>query len=61
MRLKGLNEYDICNFRLPSMFIIFPTCSFKCDKLHGRQVCQNGALANSPDIEISVERNYVKK
>ena len=32
------------------------SCSFKCDKLSGRQVCQNGALANSPNIKISVGR-----
>ena len=38
------------------MFIGCHSCSFKCDKLSGRQVCQNSALANSPDIEISVEK-----
>ena len=55
MRLKGLNEYDICNFRLPSMFIIFPTCSFKCDKECGRPVCQNSSLAREPIIEIDTK------
>ena len=34
MKLRGLNEYDICNFRLASMFLIFPTCSFKCDIIY---------------------------
>ena len=55
MRLKGLNEYDICNFRLPSMFIIFPTCSFKCDKECGRPICQNSSLAREPIIEIDTK------
>ena len=35
------------------MFLGFPRCSFKCDKESGKQVCQNGALATSPDINIS--------
>jgi hypothetical protein len=34
------------------MVIEFPYCSFKCDKECGKQVCQNGALANSPNIDI---------
>jgi len=55
MLIKNLIDEDFVNYKLPSMFIGCHSCSFKCDKLHGRQVCQNGALANSPDIEISVE------
>ena len=54
MKLKGLVEYDICNFRIPSMFLIFPNCSFKCDHECGRPVCQNSALAHEPEIEVSV-------
>ena len=52
MKLKGLNEYDICNYRAPSMFLIFPNCSFKCDKECGRPICQNSALAHEPEIEV---------
>lgn len=36
------------------MFIIFPYCSFKCDKENGCQLCQNSSLAHEPDIEISL-------
>ena len=54
MKLKGLVDYDICNYKEPSMFLIFPTCSFKCDKECGCQVCQNSALAHEPIIEIDV-------
>jgi hypothetical protein len=54
MKLKGLNDYDICNYKEPSMFLIFPNCSFKCDKECGRPVCQNSALAHEPIIEIDV-------
>lgn len=52
MKLKGLNEYDICNYKDPSMFLIFPNCTFKCDKECGRPICQNSALAREAEIEI---------
>ena len=52
MKLKGLIDYDICNYKEPSMFLIFPHCSFKCDKECGEPVCQNSALAREPIIEI---------
>ena len=44
MKIKGLVEYDISNYYKPSMFIIFPYCTFKCDYECGRAVCQNSAL-----------------
>ena len=53
MKLKGLNEYDICNYKEPSMFLIFPTCTFKCNKECGQPVCQNLELAQSTAIEVS--------
>lgn len=34
------------------MFIGCPTCSFKCDQLAGKPVCQNSALAAAPNIEV---------
>jgi hypothetical protein len=52
MKLKGLNEYDICNYKEPSMFLIFPYCTFKCDKENGSQICQNSALAREKEIEV---------
>lgn len=52
MKLKGLNDYDICNYKEPSMFLIFPYCTFKCDKENGSQVCQNSALAREKEIEV---------
>lgn len=55
MLLKGINDEDFVNYKLASMFVICHSCTFKCDKLSGKQVCQNSALANSPDINISVE------
>ena len=52
MIIKGIIDEDFINYKKPSMVIEFPYCSFKCDKECGKQVCQNGALANSPNINI---------
>ena len=37
------------------MFLGFPRCSFKCDIENGKQVCQNSALATSPDINVPLD------
>jgi hypothetical protein len=55
MIVKGLLDEDFVNYKKPSMVIMFPTCSFKCDKECGMQVCQNSTLAAAPGIEISYE------
>lgn len=60
MKIKGIVDEDFINYKYPSMYIGCHSCSFKCDKECGKQVCQNGTLANSPDIEIPVE-NLVKR
>ena len=52
MLIKGLVDEDFCNYFKPSMFIIFPRCSFKCDKEAGCTICQNSILAHEPDIKI---------
>lgn len=44
------------------MFLIFPYCSFKCDKENGNPVCQNSALVNRPNVDIDIDTiidNYV--
>lgn len=56
MFIKNLVDEDFVNYKITSMFIGCHSCSFKCDKLSARQVCQNSALANSPDIKIPVEK-----
>jgi organic radical activating enzyme len=60
MVIKGVTMEDFSNYKKPSMFIAFPKCNFKCDMECGMQVCQNGALAKSPNIDISAEK-IVKK
>lgn len=53
--IKGLVEEDFINYKKPSMFIIFPFCSFKCENEAKVHCCQNSDLARSPIIEISAE------
>lgn len=37
------------------MFIAFPSCTWKCEKECGMQVCQNSTLATSKAIDITYE------
>lgn len=53
MLLKDVIDVDFVNYKLPSMTLGFPKCSFKCQKECREAICQNGALANMPNIEIS--------
>lgn len=55
MIIKKFVEEDFINYKKPSMFIAFPRCTWKCEKECGEQVCQNGTLANAPDIDIAAE------
>ena len=54
MVIKGLIDEDFTNYKKPSMFLAFPICNWKCEKECGMRVCQNSALAQAPDIEVSV-------
>lgn len=56
MHIKFLVEEDFVNYKKPSMFIGFPTCTWKCEKeCKIKGLCQNGSLANSPTFDISKE------
>lgn len=52
MILKGVVDQDFVQYKKPCMTLMFPRCSFKCDIECGERVCQNSALAFSPDIEV---------
>jgi ribonucleoside-triphosphate reductase len=56
MKIKGIIFEDTINYKKISLTIMMPYCSFKCDKEYGSNICQNGALANSPNIEIDPEQ-----
>lgn len=55
MVIKGLIDEDFVNYKKPSMYVAFPSCTFKCERECGQKMCQNSALATAPDIEISAE------
>ena len=56
MLVKDIIYEDFINYKKASMVISFPRCNWKCEKECGTQVCQNSALAQAPDIEISVDK-----
>ena len=55
IELKGIVFEDFMNYKKCSMFLIFPKCSFKCDKENGNKICQNGKLANSKSYFKSID------
>ena len=52
MVIKSFKDEDFVNYKKPSMFIITPTCSFKCDKENNCLMCQNSHLVHEPTHEI---------
>jgi hypothetical protein len=54
MKTKGIIMDDFVNYKVPSMTIMMPYCSFKCDKEYGEPVCQNCALASASIEEYEV-------
>ena len=61
MIVKNIIDEDFTNYKTCSMFIGFPTCTFKCEHECGyKGMCQNTALVNSPDIEVSC-REIIKR
>lgn len=56
--LKGVIDEDFVNYKKPSMYLAFPYCSFKCEEECGRKVCQNSALAQQCNIQVSASILY---
>ena len=54
MIIKELKDEDFVNYKKPSMFIAFPSCTFKCERECGQKMCQNSELVKAPDININV-------
>lgn len=54
MKIKAIEVERYQDYKLPSMFVAFPKCSFKCEKECGKRVCQNSALATAPVFEMDV-------
>lgn len=49
MFVKDIIDEDFVNYKLPSMFILFPNCNFKC----GIENCQNYSLRKLQNKEIT--------
>lgn len=56
MLVKDIISTDFLNYKKPSMYIAFPYCTFKCEKDCGIKCCQNSALAQQKNIDISIDR-----
>ncbi len=56
MLVKTIIETDFINYKVPSMYIAFPYCDFKCDRENGNQYCHNWKLSQQPNIKISIDR-----
>lgn len=54
MIVKEIRDEDFTNYKKPSMFIGFPSCSWKCERDCGMRVCQNSALAKAKSIHIEI-------
>ena len=55
IELKGIIWEDFVNYKKPCMTLMFPKCSFKCDKENGAQLCQNWGLAAAPSQTVQIE------
>ena len=65
MLVKTIIDEDFTDYKLPSMFIAFPHCTFKCPREIGMDisVCQNEPIAKEPDINIPTDeifRRYIE-
>lgn len=54
MILKDIVFEDFANYKLPSMFLIFPTCNFKCCIESGNDICQNMSVAKLENKEVDI-------
>ena len=55
MIIKQLVDEDFVNYKKRAMFIGFPSCTFKCEKECGVRCCQNSALVQSSNIDVSID------
>ena len=56
IELKGIIWEDMVNYKKISTTLMFPRCSFKCDKENGVQLCQNWELAAAPSQTVNVDK-----
>ena len=54
IKIKGIRMEDFTNYKKPSMYIAFPSCTFKCERECGQKMCQNSSLVQAPTLVIGV-------
>lgn len=55
MKLRGIVYEDMVNYKLPSMFLVFPHCNFKCCIEAGNNICQNMDIVKEPEVDIDID------
>lgn len=55
IKIKGVRMEDFTNYKKPSMYIAFPSCTFKCERECGKKMCQNSSLVNTPTLATGVK------
>ena len=55
IELVNLIDESFTEYKKPHMLVGFPSCTFKCDRENGNQVCQNWELAKAPRIAVEAE------
>lgn len=55
MIIKAIETEWLQDYKVPSMYIAFPNCSFKCEKECGKKICQNNHLATLPERDVDVD------
>lgn len=55
IELKGVIFEDFVNYKKPCMTLMFPKCSFKCEKECGEAFCQNKGVAAAPSQTVVID------
>ena len=53
MELKGIKDEDFVNFKEPSMVLLFPHCTFKCDRENCVELCHGRGLDLDPTMQVN--------
>ena len=56
MEIIGISDINFTDYKLPSLYIATPHCSFKCEKDCGRAICQNSPLAKCDKMFVTVDK-----
>ena len=55
MIVKEIRDEDFTSYKKPAMVIGFPSCTFKCERECGQNICQNNKLVTAPNIQMNLD------